>query len=92
MATHLPALFRTAGLADVRSTPQDEGGRRGEPGFEPALALWAHVIDTLGRTLVAEGALAAEARDAAASAYAAWRAAEARRIRMALAAVEGRRG
>ena len=49
MADHLPDLFRSAGLAEVTSSAQDEVTGRGGP------ALWSEVIETVGGPIAAGG-------------------------------------
>lgn len=55
MASHLPALFRDAGLVEVASLPSDETARRGEAGFAGAAPLWADTIDSAGSQLPVDG-------------------------------------
>lgn len=59
MASHLPGLFRAAGLADVATYPSDELLTRNDPNFENPYAsgIWLYVIQTLGPTLVEAGFL-----------------------------------
>jgi SAM-dependent methyltransferase len=59
MASHLTALFRSEGIVDVASYPNDELVRRGDPDFFDAYAtgIWLYVIQTLGPKLVQAGFL-----------------------------------
>jgi SAM-dependent methyltransferase len=91
MADHLPQLFVAARLSGISVSVEDEVARAGQEEFDPALALWEHVIESAGPTIVAAGFLADEERTAAAAAYAAWRAHEARALHMVLRTVSGRR-
>ncbi len=55
MADHLPELFRSAGLVDVKSRVQDEVVERGGPEFVERTALWSEVIKNVGEQLVTAG-------------------------------------
>jgi SAM-dependent methyltransferase len=55
MADHLPDLFRSAGLVDVKSHLQDEVVERGGPDFAERAALWPEVMDNLGEQLTTAG-------------------------------------
>jgi len=52
MADHLPRLFQSAGLVDVETRIEDEVVERGGPEFVEGAALWAEVIEKLGRQIV----------------------------------------
>jgi len=91
MADRLPQLFVAARLTGISVSVEDEVARAGDEGFEAAVALWQDVIESAGPTIVAAGLLGEEERVAAASAYAGWRAHDARAVHMVLRAVSGRR-
>lgn len=55
MADHLPELFRSAGLVDVKSRVQDEVVERGEPEFAERMGLWSEVIENVGGQLATAG-------------------------------------
>ena len=55
MADHLPDLFRSAGLLDVKSHLQDEVVERGRADFAERAALWPEVMDNLGEQLATAG-------------------------------------
>lgn len=55
LGDRLPGPFRDAGLLDIRYENQDEITRRGEPGFEERVRLWADVIESMGSHLAGEG-------------------------------------
>ena len=55
MADHLPDLFRSAGLANVESSVQDEIVERGEADFDERAAMWPGVIESVRRQLVSGG-------------------------------------
>ena len=55
MADHLPALFRSAGLASVSSHAQDEVVKRGEPEFAWKSFLWTGTLEHVAKQLVAAG-------------------------------------
>ena len=55
MADHLPELFRSAGLVDVKSCLQDEVVERGGPDFAERTALWSEVIENVGGQLATAG-------------------------------------
>jgi SAM-dependent methyltransferase len=62
MGTELPGLFRSAGLMDVQSHVDDETKGRGD-------LTWAHVIESLGPTLVTSGFLTGAEDQCATAAY-----------------------
>lgn len=55
MADHLPDLFRSAGLVDVKSRVQDEFVERGGPDFAERAALWSEVIENVRGQLATGG-------------------------------------
>ena len=71
MASHLTALFRSEGIVDVASYPNDELVRRGDPDFSDAYAsgIWLYVIQTLGPKLVQAGFMQEDARLCAEEGY-----------------------
>lgn len=91
IADELEAMFADAGLRDVRVTVQSETVRKGEPGFERGIVLWADVAESRGHQLVADGYLTEDERAAAEAAYRQWIAEEAVSQTMYLLAVEGTR-
>jgi SAM-dependent methyltransferase len=72
MADNLPALFRSQRIEDIVVHVDDEIARRGDPQFDTAGALWTHVVETLGPSLVAAGVLSEEARFTAELVYRDW--------------------
>jgi len=56
-SNNLPDLFRSAGLKSVQTFPDDETVLRGSPEFLAAAAIWSHVIQMIGATIVAAGFL-----------------------------------
>ena len=55
MADHLPDLFRSAGLVEVKSQAQDEVVERGGADFAEREALWSEVIENVGAQLATAG-------------------------------------
>lgn len=55
MASHLPALFSSAGLENIEVTVEDEIFESASPGFEDAIALFPHIIESLGPKIAAAG-------------------------------------
>ncbi len=55
MADHLPELFRSAGLTEIRSVVQDEVVERKDAQFEERAGIWPEVIESLGGQLTANG-------------------------------------
>lgn len=55
MASHLPELFRSAGVIDIQSHIQDEVVERGESEFAERTALWSEVIENVGEQIVNAG-------------------------------------
>jgi len=91
LADGLPRLLKEAGLVEVATTVEDEVAIRGESGFEDSLAIWKRVMESMGSTIVAAGALSAEDLTAALLAHESWCDGAARVQRMVLRAVDGRR-
>lgn len=90
MANHLPDLFRSAGLTDVRTSGQDEVVERGDPEFAGQAALWVEVIETLGRQLVTAGFITESQSRQAWECYGAWSDTTLRKQTLAMRAVTGR--
>ncbi len=55
MADHLPSMFARAGLSQIKEHDDREVSLRGEPNFESATAIWPHVMETIGLTIVSAG-------------------------------------
>jgi ubiquinone/menaquinone biosynthesis C-methylase UbiE len=55
IADHLPELFRSAGLIDVKSRVQDEVVERGGAEFAERTSLWSEVIENVGEQLAKAG-------------------------------------
>jgi ubiquinone/menaquinone biosynthesis C-methylase UbiE len=72
IANRLPALFRTAGLADIESMAQITTVRAGDADFFRVAGLWRMVIESRGRQMVAAGYLTEPDREAALDAYTDW--------------------
>ena len=72
MANHLPALFRSAGLVDIRSRTQDEVAERGGPEFAERAALWSEVIDNVRGHLATAGFCTEFQLEEARECYASW--------------------
>jgi SAM-dependent methyltransferase len=90
MADHLAELFRARGIEDVVVHVDDEIARRGEPEFDAAGALWTHVVETLGPSLVAAGVLSEQARFTAETVYRDWVRDKLRTQVLQMRTVEGR--
>jgi len=90
MAEVLPELFIAQGIRDVAVHVDDEVARRGEPGFENAAEIWAHVAETIGRRLVIAGFLTERELIEAQSEYRAWTAGGLQTQTLELRTVEGR--
>jgi SAM-dependent methyltransferase len=91
LADGLPRLLEEAGLVEVATSVEDEVAVRGESGFEDSLAIWRRVMEGIGSTIVAAGALSADDLDAALIAHRSWCDGAARVQRMVLRAVDGLR-
>lgn len=89
IAGRLPALFESAGLADIRVTPQHERTARGEADFDSRIGIWAEVAATRGHQMVADGVLAEAERAAAEADYRSWIQSAAESQMLFLLAVEG---
>jgi ubiquinone/menaquinone biosynthesis C-methylase UbiE len=72
MADHLPDLFRSARLVEVKSQVQDEIVERGGPDFTERAALWSDVIENVGRQLAITGFCTRRQLDAAREYYDSW--------------------
>lgn len=72
MADHLPDLFRSAGMVEVKSQVQDEIVERGGPDFAERAALWSDVIENVGGQLAMAGFCAKHQLDAARECYDSW--------------------
>ena len=91
IADELQGMFEAAGLTHVRVSDQSETVKRGEPGFEAGIAIWAEVAASRGHQLVTDGYLSEEERANAEASYRDWIAEEAVSQTMYLLAVEGTR-
>lgn len=89
IADSLEALFHRAGLNDVQVTAQHESTRRGDPDFETRIGIWAAVMASRGRQVVADGFITEEERALAEEEYSAWMKEEAQSQSLYLLAVEG---
>ena len=72
MADHLPDLFRSAGLVEVKSQVQDEVVERGGPDFAERAALWSDVVENVGGQLEMAGFCTKHQLDAARECYDLW--------------------
>jgi SAM-dependent methyltransferase len=54
-ADHLPDLFRSAGLVEIKCQVQDEVAQRGEPDFVERAAIWPGTLDAIGAQLIEAG-------------------------------------
>jgi SAM-dependent methyltransferase len=72
IADHLPDLFQSAGLKSVQTFFDDETVLRGDSEFLAAAAVWSHVIQTIGASVVAAGFLQHRDLLAAEQCYAPW--------------------
>jgi ubiquinone/menaquinone biosynthesis C-methylase UbiE len=72
MADSLPQLFRSVGMRDIESCADDEVAMRGDPHFSDASAIWAHVSQSLGPQIVADGFLSEPERSNAEKEYRDW--------------------
>lgn len=89
VADRLEELFCMCGLADVAVTDQSERLRKGDPGFEAGVSIWAEVAASRGQQMVAEGYLTEEERSQAEAEYREWVREEVEVQIMYLLAVEG---
>jgi SAM-dependent methyltransferase len=90
MANRLPELFRSAGLLDVESHPQDEVAQRGQPDFAEQAALWSRVIENVGGQIVREEFLSESQLREAGQRYRVWAESELVTQRLAMRTVLGR--
>jgi hypothetical protein len=72
MADHLPDLFRSSGLVEVKSQVQDETVERGGPEFAERAALWSEVIENVGGQLATAGFCTKRQLDQARECYDSW--------------------
>jgi SAM-dependent methyltransferase len=89
MADHLPELFRSAGLVDVKSRVQDEIVERGGPEFDERTTLWSEVIENVGGQLVAAGFCTEFQLEGACGCYDSWVKTELVKQTLAMRAVTG---
>ena len=57
IADHLPSMFASACLSQIEEQDNREVSLRGDPNFESATAIWPHVMETIGLTIVSSGFL-----------------------------------
>jgi len=72
MADHLPDLFRSAELVEVKSQVQDEVVERGGTDFPERAALWSEVIENVGGQLTTAGFCTKRQLDEARECYDSW--------------------
>ncbi|MBV8845207.1 MAG: methyltransferase domain-containing protein [Bryobacterales bacterium] len=72
MADHLPDLFQSAGLVDVKSQAHDEVVGRRDLDFTERAALWLEVIENVGGQLAAAGFCTKSELNAARECYESW--------------------
>ena len=72
MAEHLPDLFRSAGVVEVKGQVQDEVVERGEPDFPERATLWSDVIGNVGGQLATAGFCTKHQVEAARECYDSW--------------------
>lgn len=89
MADHLPELLRSAGLADVESSLQDEVVERGEPDFAERSALWSEVIEKVGEQIAKAGFCTEFQLEGARRRYDSWAKTALMRQTLAMRAVTG---
>ena len=89
MADQLPELPRSAGLAEIQSSLQDEIFDRGEQEFADQMALWSEVIENVGRQLVTAGFCTRCQLQEARQSYASWAETALLRQRLAMRAITG---
>ena len=90
MADHLPDLFRSAGLLEVKGHMQDEVVEQGAPDFAERTTLWSEVIESLGRQLVTAGFCAERRLEEARECYYSWAKTALMKQTLAMRAVTGR--
>ena len=69
IADHLPSMFASAGLGQIEDHDDREVSSRGEPNFESATAIWPHVMETIGLSIVVAGFLSEMDREQAKDRY-----------------------
>ena len=89
IADRLPALFRSAGLAEISSRVQDEVAERGDPDFSERAGIWAEVIENVGEQVSAAGFCTNRQIQQAHEAYRHWAGATLVRQTLAMKAVFG---
>jgi hypothetical protein len=89
MADHLPDLFRSAGLVDVKNQMQDEVAEREGPEFAERTALWSEVIESLGEQLATGGFCTEFQLEKAREQYDSWAKTALVRQTLAMCAVKG---
>lgn len=57
IADHLPSMFASACLSQIEEQDNREVSLRGDPNFASATAIWPHVMETIGLTIVSSGFL-----------------------------------
>lgn len=90
MADHLPELFRSAGLVDIKSHVQDEVVERGGPEFAERTALWSEVIENVGGQVMTAGFCTGIQLAEAQECYSAWTKTELVKQTLAMRATTGR--
>ena len=90
MAEHLPDLFRSAGLLEVKSHMQDEVAEQGAPDFAERTTLWSEVIESLGRQLVTAGFCTEHQLEEARECYYSWAKTALMKQTLAMRAVTGK--
>lgn len=86
IANHCPALFKEAGLLEIRTSSQDETTVEGDDDFLEKTALWAQVIDNLGPALQHAGVCSTEQLESARRSYDSWRGSDLRRQTLSMKA------
>jgi SAM-dependent methyltransferase len=89
MADHLPELFRSVGLVEVKSQVQDEIVERGGPAFAEQAALWSQVIENVGVQLATAGFCTKRQLEEARESYDSWTKAALLKQTLAMRAVTG---
>ena len=89
MADHLPDLFRSVGLVEVKTQLQDEVVERGGPDFTERAALWSDVIENVGGQLAMAGFCTKHQLDAVWECYDSWAKAALLKQTLAMRAVTG---
>lgn len=89
IAGHLPAMFESAGLVDVRVAPQHERVCREDVDFAPRIGIWDEVAGTRGHQMVKDGVITERERSEAEAEYREWMETHAQSQTLYLLAVEG---